>query len=237
MPSAAHAFRLSLESNQEFARKIDGADFPLTEFQLIQDWQRRRFRNTYADFAARESDRPACEFFLQELYGGLGFRERDQDVSRVEPIMSRLLPDKALLALTEALQLQRLSLDLDLFMAGELRINDYSEIDEKCYEQIYRTVGRRPLREKQIGMIRNLGHELQSLTRTPVLLGLVKAVRKPAIAAGYSRLQSFLEKGLSAFRQLQDPDEFVEAIYQREIGLMQHWFGTAQAANPAGVSR
>lgn len=236
MPTAAHAFRLSLESNQEFARKIDEADFPLTEFKAVQDWQRRRFTITYADFAARHSDRPACEFFLQELYGGLGFRERDEDVSRVEPIMSRLLPDKALLALTEALQLQRLSLDLDLFMAKELGSANFYELDEKNYGQIYRTVGRRPQREEQIGMIRNLGHELQSLTRTPVLLALVRAVRKPALAAGYGRLQGFLEKGLSAFRKLQDPEEFVEAIYRREIELMQQWFGTAQAANPAGVN-
>jgi hypothetical protein len=237
MPSAAHAFRLSLESNQEFARKIDRADFPLTEFQAVQDWQRNRFGNTYADFAARESDRPACEFFLQELYGGVSFRERDEVVSRVEPIMSRLLPDRALLALSEALQLQRLSLDLDLFMAEEYLKTGQNEIDTELYIELYRSVGRRPERELQIHMIRKLGRELQSLTHTPVLLALVKAVRKPALAAGYGRLQEFLEKGLSAFRQLQDPGRFVDAIYQREVELMQQWFGLTQAIDPAGINR
>lgn len=236
MPSAAQAFRRSLESNQEFARKIDGSDFPLTTFQAVQNWQRQRFRDTYADFAARQSDRPACEFFLQELYGGLDFRERDEDVSRVAPVMSRLLPDKALLALSEALQLQRLSLDLDLLMAEELLNTGQFEIDETGYVQLYRAVGQRHLRELQIGLIRKLGHELRSLTRTPVLLSLVKAVRKPALAAGYGRLQGFLEKGLSAFRQLQDPAGFVEAIYKRENELMQYWFGSDQAPGAVGFN-
>ena len=236
MSSAANAFRLSLENSQEFARKIDGTDFPLTEFQAVQDWQRRRFRNTYADFAARQSDRPACEFFLQELYGGVSFRERDDVVSRVEPIMSRLLPDKALLALSEALRLQRLSLDLDLLMAEEYLKTGQSEIDTALYLNLYRSVGHRSKRELQIGMIRQLGRELQSLTHTPVLLALVKAVRKPALAAGYGRLQEFLDKGLSAFRQLQDPGRFVDAIYQRETELMQQWFGSVKAIDKAGVN-
>jgi hypothetical protein len=236
MSSAAHAFRLSLECSQEFARKIDSAAFPLPEFQAVQDWQRNRFGNTYADFAARESDRPACEFFLQELYGGLGFRERDEVVSRVEPIMSRLLPDKALRALSEALRLQRLSLDLDLLMAAELLRTGQRVIDTTRYVKLYRSVGRRTERELQIEMIRKLGRELQLLTHTPVLLALVKAVRKPALAAGYGRLQEFLEKGLSAFRQLQDPGRFVDAIYQREVELMQQWFGSVQPIDPARVN-
>lgn len=236
MSSAADAFRQALESNRDFANIIGQADFPSTEFQVVQNWQRRRFRRTYADFAARETDRPACEFFLQELYGGLNFRDRDEDVSRVEPIMSRLLPDSALTALSEALQLQRLSLDLDLQMAKQLQRLETNEIDDALYVQLYRAVGRKPERELQIDLTRKLGHELQWLTRTPLLLGLVKAVRKPAVAAGYGRLQAFLEEGLAAFRELQDPQQFVEAIFQRESGLMREWFGESGPADSQPVT-
>ena len=225
MRSAAQAFRQALQAGNEFARAIDQPDFPLEEFLRLQDWQRQRFRLTYADFVARESDQAACQFFLQELYGGLGFRQRDEDVNRVEPIMSRTLPDRALWALSEALKLQLISLELDRNMAEVLRQKSAQIIDESCYVSVYRRVGRRHEREQQIELIRKLGDELQALTRLPLLLRLVKALRKPARVAGYGRLQNFLEQGLSAFRQLQDPKHFVEAIYQRETRLMTLWLG------------
>lgn len=236
MSFAAQAFRSALASNRQFANTIAEPGFPLAAFQAVQDWQRQRFRETYADFASRPTDRPACEFFLQELYGGLDFRKRDQDVSRVEPVMSRLLPDKALQALAEALQLQRISLDLDLLMGQALRDSGDGGINARKYSWLYRQVGQPQLRKSQIDMIRNLGHELRSLTRTPLLLGLVKAVRKPAIAAGFGDLQEFLEKGLSAFRQLQDANQFVEAIYQRESELMRQWFGGESDAGSGPVN-
>jgi hypothetical protein len=69
-----------------------------------------------------------------------------------------------------------------------------------------------------------------------VLLGLVKAVRRPALATGYGRLQGFLEKGLSAFRQLEEPEQFVETIYCREVELMQLWFGASQVQSPVRVN-
>jgi len=223
MSSAAHAFRQALHAGNEFARAIDQPDFPLDEFLRLQDWQRQRFRLTYADFIARESARPACQFFLEELYGGLGFRQRDEDVNRVEPIMSRLLPDRALLALSEALNLQLISLELDRNMAEVLRQESVAFIDDSSYASAYRVVGRLHDREKQIELIRKLGHELQALTRLSLLRGLVKAVRKPAQAAGFGSLQKFLEQGLSAFRKLEDPQLFVETIYQREMQLLKHW--------------
>ncbi len=236
MSSAAQAFRQALHSSNEFAAAIDQPDFPLEEFLLLQDWQRQRFKLTYADFAGRESDQPACQFFLEELYGGLGFRERDEDVNRVEPLMSRLLPAKALLALSEALQLQLISLQLDFYLAEVVRERKIRSIDDASYANIYQTVGRRVERERQIELIRKLGNELEALTRMPLLLGLVKAVRKPALAAGYGRLQGFLEEGLSAFRNLQNPQLFVETIYQRETKLMLHWFAENPEVDPGAIS-
>ncbi len=224
MSSAIRAFRQALHAGNDFARAIDQPDFPLHEFLRLQEWQRQRFRLTYADFVARESDQPACRFFLEELYGGLGFRQRDEDVNRVEPIMSRLLPEHALLALSEALQLQLLSLELDCKMAEILRRESTQLIDDSAYVSIYRMVGRSHDRQRQIELIRKLGHELRALTQLPFMRGLVRAVRKPAQVAGYGRLQTFLEQGLSAFRRLQDPQLFVETIYQRETQLMKQWF-------------
>jgi len=236
MSSAANAFRQALHAGNEFARAIDRPDFPLEEYLRLQDWQRERFRLTYADFVALESAQPACQFFLEELYGGLGFRQRDEDVNRAEPIMSRLLPDRALWALSEALKLQLISLELDRNMAEVLRQKSIQLIDGSIYAGVYRTVGRCQVREQQIELIRKLGHELQALTQLTFLRGMVKAARKPAQVAGYGRLQNFLEKGLSAFRNLQDPQLFVESIYQREMRLMKQWLGDEPVTVQSPVS-
>jgi hypothetical protein len=221
--SATDAFRQALMRNHDLALSIDQPDFPLQPFLAIQDWQRKRFKKTYEDFLAAESSRPACRFFLNQLYGGLDFRQRDAQVEEVAPLMIRLLPDKALLALSEALKLQAISLQLDRKMAEEyLRVQPAS-IDAASYAKIYRHCGQQKLRRQQLALIRKLGGELQNLTQMPLLLKLVKAMRQPALAAGYGRLQNFLEEGLAAFKQLEHPREFVNTIYLREQELMAQW--------------
>jgi hypothetical protein len=236
MSTAAQAFRQALTDSNEIAQAIDQPGFPLAEFLQVQDWQRQRFKITYAEFVTSSTDRVACEFFLEQLYGGLGFRERDADVRRVEPIMSRLLPDKALQAISEALHLQVISLKLDQCMAEEMRRQGLRQIEEPDYISLYQSCDNETERLQQINLIRKLGHELEALTRMPLLLGLVKALRRPAIAAGFGSLQHFLEQGLSAFKQMQDPHHFVETIYQREIGLRQSWLSAKPDTNQVSIS-
>lgn len=236
MSAAALAFRQALQSSNDFVRTIDLPEFPLKQFLLLQDWQRQRFRKTYADFMNSSTEQAACRFFLEELYGGLGFRERDEDVNRVAPLMSRLLPDRALQALADALQLQLISLNLDRCLADDLKLSQLEFIDDRVYREVYRACGRKPERLQQIELIRKLGHELEALTQMPLLLGLIKTVRVPARAAGYGRLQRFLEQGLSAFQQLQDPHRFVETIHEREMALMEQWAWRGQGNDKDGIS-
>ena len=82
MSRAAAAFRDALRCSNELAREMDQPEFPLKQFLLVQEWQRQRFRETYSDFLDVESNLPACRFFLEQLYGGLGFRARDQGRAR-----------------------------------------------------------------------------------------------------------------------------------------------------------
>jgi hypothetical protein len=46
-------------------------------------------------------------------------------------------------------------------------------------------------------------------------------MRFPARAAGFGRLQGFLEEGLFAFREMRDGHAFVAAIKHRESVIMQ----------------
>lgn len=213
-----------LERNRDIAARLDRDDFPLRALEDLQAWQRERFARTYADFLESESAAPACRFFLDELYGGLHFRHRDEDVSRVAPVMTRLLPEHALNSLADAFRLQAISLELDIAMVELDPAADFRGMETAEYARWYRACGRRGRRETQIRLIRDLGHRLEGLVETPLLLRLVRLVRGPAVAAGFGRLQEFLEKGLEAFRGLEQPSDFVETIYRREWLALERLF-------------
>ena len=210
--------------NHRLAAKISTPGFALEPVKTLQQWQRRRLAESYSDLINQESYRPACEFFLEELYGGLDFLKRDQEVAKVMSVMVRFLPGKALLALSDAFELQALSLEFDMEMAERLDSSGAVELDVASYGEIYRSCGNRPLRERQILLIRDLGNELAKLVHKLLVVRLIRLMRGPAYAAGFGALQSFLESGVVSFRELEDPVYFINTIYQREWLSMQKLF-------------
>lgn len=231
-----------LARNHGIAARVQEADFPLAEFDLLQQWQRARLSRSFADFARQEGYRRAVHFFLSELYGGLDFRERDQDMGRVMPVMIRFLPDRTLATMSEAFELQAISLEYDMDMArymarftarrgpGKQAMGrrDMDSLDMERYCDSYRAVSDRAGRERQIVLIRKLGYDLDKLVRLPLVSYLVRMMRGPAHMAGFGRLQEFLEEGLAAFRALPDTGFFIETIYQRETDAMQKLFAGAR---------
>ncbi len=196
----------------------------------MQQWQRQRLAQSYSDLIDKESYRPACEFFLEELYGGLDFLKRDQEVAKVMSVMVRFLPGKVLFTMADAFELQALSLEFDMEMAERLDSAGIMELDVASYGVIYRSCGNGSLREKQILLIRDLGNELARLVHKRLMFRLIRLMRSPANAAGFGSLQAFLESGVLSFRKLEDPVYFVNTIYEREWLAMQKLF--AGEANP-----
>ena len=77
-------------------RRALHADAPLAERWLaIKRWQATRLARTYPDLLASPRYRPACEFFLDEIYGAKDFESRDQEALRVVPKLARMLPERA----------------------------------------------------------------------------------------------------------------------------------------------
>ncbi|MCU0988894.1 MAG: hypothetical protein MUE63_04720 [Xanthomonadales bacterium] len=229
----AERLRNMLRRNHGIAARVQEADFPLAEFDLLQQWQRARLSRSFADFARQEGYRRAVYFFLSELYGGLDFRERDQDMGRVLPVMIRFLPDHALATMSEAFELQAISLEYDMDMAAYMAQRwpgkqDLDSLDMEGYCEAYRACSDRAGRERQIVLIRKLGYDLDKLVRLPLVNSLVRLMRGPAHLAGFGNLQQFLEEGLAAFRALPDAGLFIEAIYQRETDAMQKMFTGAR---------
>jgi hypothetical protein len=210
--------------NHRLAGKIDGEDFPQHAFKKLQTWQQNRLARTFDDLIQQDAYRPAINFFLNELYGGLDFRQRDQEMSKVMPVMKRFLPDKVLLVMSEAFELQAVSLEFDMEMAGYMERLDIQNLDMDRYCEVYRARSDKPGRERQISLIRKLGYDLDRLVNKPLVNTLVRLLRGPAHAAGFGKLQEFLESGLGSFRALKDVRYFNETIYQREWDSMQKLF-------------
>ena len=80
MKKNAPLLRQALTDSHNLASKLDEPGFPLVELELVQAWQRERLAESYLDLISQERYAAAGDFFLDELYGGLHFRERDQQM-------------------------------------------------------------------------------------------------------------------------------------------------------------
>ena len=213
-----------LARNHYLAEQTDCDGFPLEEFVSLQNWQQNRLAETFSDLSQHVAYRPAVTFFLTELYGGLDFRERDQDMHKVMPVMKRFLPDKVLYIMSEAFELQAISLEFDMEMAQHMRNMEIRTLDLDDYCNVYCACSDRPGRERQILLIRKLGYDLDRLVGKPLVNTLVRLLRGPAHAAGFGALQEFLEDGLGSFRAMDDVSHFNETIFQREWDSMEKLF-------------
>jgi hypothetical protein len=224
----AERLQAMLARNHELAGRLLEPDFPLSHLKRLQEWQRSRLLRSFEDFARREDSRPAVRFFLSELYGGLDFQQRDKQMARVLHLMVRFLPDNALATMSEAFELQAISLEHDMKMATHMARTGLDELDMERYGETYRACSSREERERQIQLIRKLGYDLDRLVRKPMMNHLLRLMRGPAHAAGFGALQDFLENGLNSFRSLEDPAQFVETIYEREWRSMENLFAGAK---------
>ena len=72
--------------------------------------------------------------------------------------------------------------------------------------------------------LRHINENLEKLVDKPLVNALVRLLRGPAHAAGFGKLQEFLEAGLGSFREMKDIGIFNETIYRREWNPMERLF-------------
>ncbi|MGB0513769.1 MAG: FFLEELY motif protein [Wenzhouxiangellaceae bacterium] len=207
-----------IDRSQALLDRLDREHDQNPRLAELQHWQRVRLRETYADLRARPRFVAACEFFLEELYGGRDMRMRDQQLERALPVMRRMLPDHLLHAVGEALRLQWISLDFDARLARALD----GPLNQPEYARGYRRLDDWTGRREQIELIGELGDLLRRTVRIPMILRLVRWMRRPAHAAGFGTLQEFLENGLDAFAAMgEDAKYFVDLILERETRALE----------------
>lgn len=209
------------------------------DFRDLKEWQAGRLMRTYADLLADPRYHAAAEFFLTDLYGPKDFSTRDAQLARVLPIMLRILPERALATLVEAVRMDMLSesLDTDMVMAMRRIGVDCRRIDDESYAAAYRACDRAADRELQIALIDDIGQALDRLTHLPMVQASLRLMRKPAEIAGLADLHRFLEQGFRCFRGMAGAAEFLAIINRRETDLMRELFAGGAVPPARSVGR
>ncbi|NNF52154.1 MAG: hypothetical protein HKN59_06920 [Gammaproteobacteria bacterium] len=211
---------------REFHRSVVDGGAAAPRARLLALWQSRRLAATYRDFEAQPRYQDAVRFFLEDLYGPRDFAQRDADVEKLYPLMSRMLPAAALDALTGALELHALTQELDAAMLATLcdalKLNE--TLTPEMWAEAYRQTGRRDDRERQIALTVRAGRQLDVVVKKPMVYTLVLLARGPARAAGFGELQDFVERGFRSFRGMDGAADFIAAVQARETSLMQGLF-------------
>jgi len=187
----------------------------------VKQWQSQRLVRTYADMAAQPRYKAATGFFLEDLYGAKDFSGRDQAMLRILPVMSRILPAKAVETAALAIELEAISESLDQRLAAAL---PEGPIDDEAYAKAYRETSTRQEREHQVELIEAVGHRLDALVRKPLVASTLRMMRKPAHMAGLADLQDFLERGFAAFGEMDGAESFLALLRERETTILNRLF-------------
>jgi hypothetical protein len=204
----------------ELRRRLDRDAALGARWREVKRWQADRLRRTYSDLLASARFRPACEFFLAELYGARDFERRDEEALRVVPKLARMLPERAVQTLTLAVELDELSEQLDARVASHVAL----PVDEAAYAAAYRLAGTPEERMHQIDTGDQIGRSLERLARFPLLSAMLHMMRAPAEATGFGHLHHFLQSGFDAFVAMGLAGEFLDTIRLRETALMDALF-------------
>ena len=200
----------------------------------VKAWQSERFADTYADLLESARYRLPCLFFLEEIYGTHDFEQRDTEVRRVLPRLSRMLPLRALETLLLAFQLDEMSerFDAELGRIVEMPITALR------YAEAYPRVASIEERRQQIELVGRIGNALDRLARIPMLVSLLAMMKGPAEAWGFGHLHRFLHRGFSAFAGMRGARDFLATINRRESVINRRLFaGEADPFRPVDGER
>ncbi|MBK8534844.1 MAG: hypothetical protein IPL59_06800 [Candidatus Competibacteraceae bacterium] len=211
-----------LQRNQAFRGSETGG--LERELSLLRRWQSARLARTYADLRQNARYRLATEFFLHELYGDGDLGQREQDLARIVPMMTHILPGNVLYTTALALELNALSRELDArltrILVAEFDFRD--SLDEATYVAAYRQCARYQQRSDQIELVEQLGRDLQSIVPRRFIHTALKLAKTPARLAGLVELHRFLSAGFEAFRCMgADAETFITTITRRERAILE----------------
>lgn len=190
----------------------------------VAHWQAIRLKQTHHDLYQNPGYQQGLEFLLSDLYAPAEISGRDDNVDRVFPKMVKWLPDHQLRTLARLVELNLLTQQLDHNLAIQLQKHqvDATELATEDYCLAYRQANDHIERMRQIELIADVGHRLDHYVRNRTLGWLLSMGRGPAEMAGLQDLHSFLHRGYSAFRCMDNVGRLIDRLVRREQQIMDN---------------
>jgi len=195
------------------------------DYERFISLQTGYFLPQYDDLRDRPGYDRAIDFVVTDLTG-TGIADRDRDLEKVAPIMSRTLPTGALSALKLAMELNARVLDMNLGIAKSLQasLRESRPISERDYCRASRSVTGFDDCRELIDMTHRAGHALDEFAHLPMIRTLSRSMRLPARVWGFTDLQAFLEKGLDTFLAVDDVPAFLDVMDERMTVIFRRVF-------------
>jgi hypothetical protein len=192
----------------------------------LREWQSQRLRRTYSDLLASSQYALAGRFLLEDIYAVRDFSQRDHDFERLHELLARFLPPHMLRTLKGAIQLNRMThqLDRQLLCALTEELGVLETITPEAYAQGYRICDNYAERRQQIELTAALLEEVIAGARFPLTGVTLRLARRPAYSAGWQELFGFLARGYAAAQPVRDLRYFVNTIRQREMEILDDIF-------------
>lgn len=219
---AAAKFRGAIaRSNELHGEYLDDASL-LESYDQFTRWQLDYMLAFFSDLIETHDYTDAVDFIISDL-AGVGVSERDRDIERAGGVIANTLPLHPLDTAAAALELNATALEINLAIWRRLQVDGRlpQHITEVDYVQACRAASSYDECMRLVRLAGELGQTLKSLVRVPLLGGLLRTMRAPANAAGFSALQGFLETGFNTFRQIPDIDLFLEQLVGRLDEIFQ----------------
>lgn len=191
------------------------------KYTYFVTWQNDYMLQFYEDLRTSESYSRAVDLVVTDLTG-IGVSARDQDIARIVPIMSKLLPERALRTVAAAMRLNARVLEINLSICRALyELNPGSEeFSEADYCVAARQAAQLDDCLELVDLTIEVGRSLDRVIRIPMIGSLLKAMRMPARLWGFAAMQEFLENGYAAFDALEDVGSFLDVMGNRMTEIL-----------------
>lgn len=219
----AHQLKRLLLEYHDF-RQLKSTHPLLEDTRRIADWQAERLKATHQDLYQNPGYHTGLEFLLTDLYAPAGMTQRDDNIDRIFPKMVKWLPDHLLGTFAGLVELNLVTQSLDLELAQWFDRHNLStaSITTSDYCDAYRGSGQLSIRSRQLELVADTGQQLDRYVRNRTLGWLLSMSRGPAEMAELGDLHSFLHRGYSAFRKMEDVDVLIERLIGRERRVMEN---------------
>ena len=209
----------------------------LQQYDHFTEWQMAYLLTLFTDLHERPGYGDAIDFTMSDL-AGVGISNRDRDLERASPAITRMLPQKALETIAAAARLNASVLEINLGIYRHLLSDDRlpATISERAYSLACRESTSLQECVDMVHLATELGGTLKRLVKVPLLGAMLRAMRGPAHAAGFAALHDFLESGYTRFRAIPDIDLFLNEIDTRMTAFFEAIFQTPlDELDPASI--